>query len=138
MRCREILHLHVFSCSFRSCGRILEMHQRRDETLEGAKLMCDGSVCSRPSSSSSSSSSRSHIRQHTHSHTLLVSVLQFKKNNPNWASLSLVRLQPKTRTSPLQNLRVLDARFSFDKCDVSVKLLMVLQDCASQTSKGIH
>lgn len=32
----------------------------------------------------------------------------------------------------------LDAQFSFDKRDVSVKLLMVLQDSASQTSKGIH
>ena len=144
----------MFSCSFWLCGRILEMHQCCDETLEGAKLMCDVSVCSRPSSSSSSSSSLSlvhtyvnththththpHTHTHTHTHTFGFSA-PVQKNNPNWASLfALLRLQRKTRTSPLQNLRVLDAQFSFDKCDVSVKLLMVLQDCASQTSKGIH
>lgn len=122
MRCREILHLHVFSCSFRSCGRILEMHQRRDETLEGAKLMCDVSVCSRPSSSSSSSSSCSHIRQHTHSHTLLVSLLQFKKNNPNWASLSLssdcsqrhVRLLSRTSESSTRDLVLTNVMFQLN------------------------
>lgn len=45
--------------------------------------------------------------------------------------------RPKTRKSP-RRPPVLDAQFSFDKCDVSVKLLMRQQDSASQTSKGIH
>lgn len=41
----------------------------------------------------------------------------------------------ETRTSSL-NLQSSDAQFSFDKRDVSVKLLMVLQDSAKPDIKG--
>lgn len=89
--------------------------------------MCDVSVCRNPPLS---------LLTHMSTHTLQF-FCSSSKNNPNWAFLLFSNSAGKD-TYVFSQPPLLEAQFSFDKCDVSVKLLMVLQDSASQTSKGIH
>lgn len=143
MLCCRKIDINLHKCGFSLYGWILKFHQCYNYTLEGAKLMYDVSICSRPSwahrhspcLSLSLSLSLTVSFTHTSTHTLCF-FCSSSKNNSNWAFL--LSSNSAKGTYVFSQPPVLDAQFSFDKCDVSVKLLMVLQDSASQTSKGIH